>query len=64
MELDDWLSQIVAKKENILSLYETLDTLYKFTKKDFFHLDELSIRLCPLATGPDKVQAEYNRHVL
>lgn len=63
MELDDWLSQI-AKKKNILLLYETLDTLYKFTKKDFCRLDELSISLCPLATGPDKVQTENNRHVL
>lgn len=39
MELDDWLSQIVANKENILLLRETLDTLYKFTNKDLFHLD-------------------------
>lgn len=64
MVLDDWLSQIVANKENILLLYETLDTLYKFTKRDLFHLDELSIPLCPLSTALDKVQAENTRHVL
>jgi hypothetical protein len=61
---NDALSQILANKDKILSLHETLDILCYFTERDFnfSYSDELLIYLRSFATALGKVQDENNTY--